>query len=294
MIAQIRIGSAQLQQNYGVSSKKKLEHKEFKKILKEAKNNGILKIDTAEAYESAHDFFHNFKQKKLNIGTKIEISKKNKYETLKKKIQLYQKIFKHHHFDYLLIHNFKKSEISILKKNIKHLFKIRDETVNFKIGVSIYDLKDFIKLKKIISSYKIDIVQLPINIFYQRFLKKKYVNFFKKNNILIQARSIFSQGLALMNKNEIQKKLKFPSYSIFSKWDKFNKYSVLKKVYNCVQFIKNQSNINEIVIGFNELKELKHFLIAYKKKKTIKSSILKQFKINSDQINIPVNWKFKL
>ena len=70
MIAQIRIGSAQLQQNYGVSSKKKLEHKEFKKILKEAKNNGILKIDTAEAYESAHDFFHNFKQKKLNIGTK--------------------------------------------------------------------------------------------------------------------------------------------------------------------------------------------------------------------------------
>ena len=192
------------------------------------------------------------------------------------------------------IHNFKKSKISILKKNIKHLFKIRDETVNFKIGVSIYDLKDFIKLKKIISSYKIDIVQLPINIFYQRFLKKKYVNFFKKNNILIQARSIFSQGLALMNKNEIQKKLKFPSYSIFSRWDKFNKYSVLKKVYNCVQFIKNQSNINEIVIGFNELKELKHFLIAYKKKKTIKYSILKQFKINSDQINIPVNWKFKL
>ena len=294
MLDQIRIGSAQLQQDYGVSSKKKFEHKEFEKILKEAKNNGIFKIDTAEVYGSAHDFFQNFKKKKLNIGTKIEISPKNKYKFVKKKIKLYQKIFNRHHFDYVLIHNFKKSKISILKKNIKYLLDIRDETVNFKIGVSIYDLKDFVKLKKIISSYKIDIVQLPINIFNQKFLEKKYVNFFKKNNILIQVRSIFLQGLTLMNKNEIQKKLKFPSYSMFSKWDKFNKYSVLKKVHNCVQFIKNQSNIYEIVIGLNELRELKHFLIAYKKKKTIKTSILKRFKIHSDQINIPMNWKFKL
>ena len=53
------------------------------------------------------------------------------------------------------------------------LIKLKELGYVKKIGVSIYDLK---KLKKIISLYNIDMVQIPINIFDRRFLDKQLIN----------------------------------------------------------------------------------------------------------------------
>ena len=59
-----------------------------------------------------------------------------------------------------------------LKKSLK------DHNITFKIGVSIYTLKN---LKLILKKFDIDLIQLPANVFdKKRFLNKKLLKIFKK------------------------------------------------------------------------------------------------------------------
>ena len=65
---------------------------------------------------------------------------------------------------------------------------------------------------RLFEKYKIDIVQLPINIIDRRFVKSAWLRRLKKNNVEIHARSVFLQGLLL------SKSLKTIKY--FKKWQK--------------------------------------------------------------------------
>jgi diketogulonate reductase-like aldo/keto reductase len=289
----IRIGTAQIIPGYGISSKKNLKIREFKKIIELAKKKKIFKIDTSEVYGNSHKILKKIQSYKTDIGTKILIKKEDNYIFLKKKILNFFKIFENKHINYILIHNFSQSNIKTISKNIRSLIKIRKETKNFKIGLSIYDDEDFIKLKKITKHFNVDIVQIPISIFNQSFLKKKYINFFKKKRIYVQARSIYLQGLILMSQKEIKNKLKFNDYNFFKNWDNFNKGSKKKKIFNCVQFVKKNKFIDEIVVGFQNSLELKEFLVAYNSKKDIELENLNRFKLSNKKIYSPLNWEPK-
>ena len=63
-----------------------------------------------------------------------------------------------------------------------------------KIGVSVYDVDE---LEEIIDTHQIDIVQLPSNIFDQRFMKSGILARLKSLEVEIHARSTFLQGLLL-------------------------------------------------------------------------------------------------
>ena len=69
-----------------------------------------------------------------------------------------------------------------------------------KIGVSIYDPDEIYYIKK---KFKPDIIQIPFNIIDRRIISKRRLKFFK--NIKIQVRSIFLQGLLLMNYDQRKK-----------------------------------------------------------------------------------------
>ena len=109
----------------------------------------------------------------------------------------------------------------------------------------------------------------------------------------MQARSIYLQGLALMSEGEVKKRLKFDDYKFFKKWDVFNKNNKKNKIFNCVQFVKKNKIINEIVVGFNNSIELKEFLVAYNSKKDIKLKRLNNFKSFNVNIKSPLKWVLK-
>ena len=71
-----------------------------------------------------------------------------------------------------------------------------------KIGVSVYNTNE---LDKILDKYKIDMVQLPLNLFNRTFLYKNYLKKLKKKNIEIHLRSIFLQGILLQDYKKIPK-----------------------------------------------------------------------------------------
>ena len=170
-----------------------------RKPLTEQVKTPINFIDTANNYgkseeiigmneTSSFELTSKFPTINKNMGVKIFIEK-NLKETLKKTKtkQIYG----------YLAHNPNDLLSSKGKIIIKTLIQLKKQKLVKKIGVSVYEVKE---LKKILKVFKPDIVQLPINILNQSFLKNDFLKKIKELGIEIQVRSIFLQGMLLENK----------------------------------------------------------------------------------------------
>ena len=251
------MGTAQFDSVYGISNnkKKKLEFSEVKRILKKSKLFGIKYLDTAISYDN-DKILGKAGVKGFYINTKIPIYKLNKNKKIKKfyenKIKTSLNNLKIKKFNSILIHNPEK----LKSENGKYIYKIlkglKKQKLFNKIGISIYNFNDFNKLFK---HFKFDIIQLPFNVFDQRLLKNNLIEKLNKKKIEIHVRSIFLQGLLLMNDEKIDKKFK-KWKDIFKIWSKYTQNNKLIKLKTCVNFVKSYSKISKILIGVNSVNDL--------------------------------------
>jgi aryl-alcohol dehydrogenase-like predicted oxidoreductase len=132
-----------------------------------------------------------------------------------------------------------------------------------------------------------DIVQIPYNIFDNRF--EKVMIQMNKLDIEIHSRSVFLQGVLLKKKENLN--------SYFMKWSKhFDLYNewLVKNKYQplefCLNYVKKNININKIVIGVDSIDQLDQIVNSIYKKNIIMSD--KLF-INDEKILMPKLWKLK-
>ena len=265
-LKKLAIGTANFQCKYGVSNKK-LNNNDLIKIIKVCKKKNILMIDTALSYQNKK---FPVICKSLDFTTKINPNKKylslnfckNVINKEKKKLndaKIYAVFF--HRTKFLKT----KTGLNIVKN-----FKILQQNGFFKkLGISIYD---FDEMKYLVKKYSFDIIQCPYNLIDQRLLKKKNINFLKKNKIEVHGRSIFLQGL-LTNK-------KFWKKKPFMRWEKKIKpwFDEIKKrklspIDICLSDAISKK-IDKIIIGVENYDQFNQ-IINFKK-----------IKINSDNENL--------
>ena len=253
----IIIGTAQLIKNYGIV-KSYVGIKEFNKILKYSNSNKNNYIDTAIDYSQVDNILSKLNLKNHKIITKISNINNNNYET---KILTHKKKLKVEFFYAILLHN----ENELLGKNSDNnynkLVNLKKKKLSKKIGVSCYS---YLNAKKIIKKYKIDIIQVPLNLFDKRFISKKFIKLATKKKIKIHYRSIYLQGLLLNDKlykkhKYLKKRVEFKN---FFQWIKNRNVSILALIFSFLKY----KNIHNVVIGFKNLNEYKSALILSKKK----------------------------
>lgn len=276
------IGTSNFNQNYGLSNKK-LKEKEIQKILSLAKKNNINYIDTALDYNLTVNFTKKISFKKFKIITKFKLPKNDRKNFVNNlELMFFKEIKKFgiKKFHAILLH--RSSDLNTIygKQIIKALLSLKKKKLIKYIGVSIYEFKEF---KKIPSSFRIDLVQIPVNIFDQRFLNKKILNYFLKKEIKLQARSIFLQG-GILRKNKKIKKL-----SIFQ--DKFAKHckkNLTDPLTGSLSFVKNVNHLRYINIGIDNIKQLRMIIKSWNNAKYLNCN---EFKINDLKIIDPRKWK---
>lgn len=197
----IVLGTAQLGMAYGISNQMgQTCAEEAVRILSLAKQAGIKLIDTAAAYGNSEIVLGNISIScDFNMVTKTVVLKKKVITTddIARVIETFQQSLKNlrlskvygllvHHMDDLLLGG---------PDFYQALLTLKRQGLVEKIGVSIYTEA---QLEQILTQYPIDIVQLPLNVFDQRFLQQNYLKKLKAANIEIHARSVFLQGLLLM------------------------------------------------------------------------------------------------
>jgi aryl-alcohol dehydrogenase-like predicted oxidoreductase len=258
----IVIGTANFLNRYGLN-KKEIKKEEIKKIFLFCEKNKIRNLDTAFAYDK-FKYIKGIKFDSFKISSKLNFfdNKLLAYDDEKhlKLIRSRIKELKIKSFDKFFIHNVDKLSKKDLVKAI-HTMKIfkKKKLIN-KIGISIYNensLKKFSKLDQI------DVIQIPLNLCDRRFIKKKYINIFKKKKIEVQARSIFLQGLLLKNFNSIKDK-SFIDKNFLINFDEWVKKNQMSKLQACLNFIKYQNDLDSFVIGVENLDQLKEILFFFK------------------------------
>jgi len=238
----LALGTAQFGMNYGISnSVGKVNPEEAKEILALCRAEHINTIDTAQVYGESETVLGNSGLEGFDVVTKI--TDKNNHDSIKTSLER----LKLPHIYAVLMHN----ENEMNEKNYAKLENYKSQGLAKKIGISVYSPA---KLEIIMKNYKIDIVQIPLNILDQRFLP--LLPKLKEKDIEIHIRSVFLQGLLLM-KN-------IPDYfnSIKPMLNKMPK----DRLGFCLHFVKNIEEVDKIVIGVTSKNELQQIICAYNKK----------------------------
>lgn len=265
MLEKILIGTANFQKKYGFFNKSQVNYNELRRIVSSIKRKKIKGIDTAISYKNVDDLLGNIKISNLKIYSKIPKlpeNCKNVENWVENQVKKSKNKLKIKTFEGFYLHN--PSDL-LSKKGVK-LFKTlkrlkKDGIVN-KIGISIYEFSTFEKINK---DFKMDMIQIPFNIFDRRINLKKIAKIVKKENIEIHVRSIFLQGILLKEKNEIS--------TYFNKWDnvlsRWNKWcfkNKLSKLQTCINFVFNNKIADKIIIGIRSTKEFREIIKCVEKK----------------------------
>lgn len=246
------IGTANFNNAYGIKNQfKRLSNNQKKLIINYLKSKKKLVFDTAQAYENEKYFGKiNFQKK---IYTKVKFKRSTTLSISKSFTDLKTK--KIHG---IMFHNVKDLKGKKGVERFNFLKKLKDSKMIKQIGISIYKPEE---IKYFYKKFKIDFIQIPLNVFDQRLIYSAWFKRLKKKKIEIHARSIFLQGLLLLKKKDLPKKfLMFKK--IFDKWYKWNKEHNLNQLQSCLEFIHKQK-VNKIVIGIDNLEQLKK-IINYK------------------------------
>ena len=270
----IALGTANFGQKYGLAGKIIKSDKKVKKIIQFANNSKIKLIDTSSNYGSSETLLGNNNLKNFKIITKLKISNDEKKSNNLENIvfnKVEESLFKLNikKLYAILLH-----ESDDLKSNKRHklinvLKKLKKENLVSKIGISIYNPKE---LNFIWPFWKPDIVQCPFNILDRRIYESGWLKKLKKNKTEIHVRSIFLQGLLLKNEKSMPRKFK-KWKNIFKKWNNYCKKENISKIQGCINFIKSFKKISFVIIGFEDIKQVKNIISYFKNNKKSHTTI---------------------
>ena len=261
MKSKLALGTAQFGLDYGISNKTgQVRDSEAIGIINIARKMGLTTIDTAMAYGESESRLGLIGVEEFEIITKLPEFTDRDFpvrDWVESQINGSITRLRVDHLHGVLLHRPQQvlgsygNEIVKALENLKELGKIRQ------IGVSIYSPNE---LEAIMNKIKIDIVQAPMNILDQRLERSGWLEKLKDLGIEVHARSIFLQGLLLLDRNSIPSKFKDWKF-IFNQWnDWLDENSEVNAAEACLSYIYNKDLVNKIIVGVENLKQFEELI----------------------------------
>ena len=288
-MSKIALGSVQFGIDYGINSGVKVESNEVIKIINCARNNNIKLLDTAKLYGSSEQVLGDVKTQDFDIVTK---TRGFDQETITEKVassvilDLHEslKLLKQKSLYGLLVHHGE----DLLKPGGEMIFKqlqiLKEQGLVNKIGVSAYIDNQLIK---IIERFDIDIIQFPMNILDRRLIDNGILNKIYSKGIEIHTRSIFLQGLLLMDLDKRPKYFERWSslWKFWYEWLADNKLSPLEA---SIRYMISKPEISRVLVGVDNKDQLQNIINAIDGNLP---SIPEELSTNDPDLLNPGSWK---
>ena len=274
-ITSFGLGTVQFGLDYGVSNKAgKIEPAEVARIIQLAYNDGVQVIDTAQGYGNSEKILGEIGVPGFKVITKM--SKEGCLHSSLENLRL-ESLYG------LLAHNV--DEVIEAEELWDRFSCYKEDGLVEKIGVSVYNGK---QIDAVLDRYEIDIIQLPINIYDQRLLKSGHLKELKSRGVEIHARSVFLQGLVFLSFANLPKY--FNGYrDVIESFAYFIKSNDISAIEAALGFVNSIEEIDNIVVGVNNIEQFKIILDTSRELKEIDYS---EFSGSCDENLInPVNWK---
>ena len=270
-ISNLILGSVQFGLDYGLSKDGIPCQKEVDKILNTSYLNGINCIDTALAYGHSEESLSSFLQSKKDMLVMTKIKSSLFKEDVLTNIQISLNNLRLQSLYALLLHD---SELLVRwdKKysDIVKYLKQNKKIDNF--GVAVYDEYEF---DLAIANDDIDFIQVPFNLFDLRAIKFNYFKKAKDNDKLLLVRSIFLQGLLIMDESKINKHLQKAKPFLY-KLSEYAKKLNMSKLEFAFSFVYHFSNEHIMIFGCNNISQAKQNIKAFNAIKEIDKKEIKE------------------
>ena len=256
------LGTAQWGMKYGVSnSQGQTSADEVRKILATASSVGISLLDTAPLYGQAEQTLGQSDLSRFRVITKTPKFRKDNISTSDADylVQTFYTSLERlglNSVHALLIHSVDDIFTPNASRLISALQLLKSEGLISKIGVSVYNSS---QIYKALDLFLPDIIQLPLNIFDQRLLHDGTINYLSSLGIEVHARSIFLQGLLLMNSNKIPSYFQ-PWMHHLSKWHMFCVQESISPLRACLDFVSCLKDVSYVLVGIQDHSQLSEIL----------------------------------
>jgi aryl-alcohol dehydrogenase-like predicted oxidoreductase len=283
----LMLGTAQFGMQYGIANNIGQPNQDvIKEILNAALTDGIDMLDTAAEYGDSEERLGMAGVADWKIVSKFSGYTNdflNQGEDIRKNFLLSLQKLKVNNIYGLLLHR----PNLLMQKNGDNLYRclrlLKEEGLVKKIGISIYDPET---LDGILSRFDFDLVQAPLNPIDQRLISSGWASRLSSMGIELHVRSIFLQGLLLMDKD--QRPAYFDKWSkTWSIWNDWLNDSGASAIQACIGFANNHSEVDRIIVGIESKGQLLEIVSA------MQNSILK-LPMNLSSIDVglinPGNW----
>lgn len=201
--AKLGLGTAQWGMAYGIANRTgQPDGAEIGSMLRLAKQHGAMLLDTACTYGDAEAALgnHAAAAQGFKIVTKTPPIKLENIRELdiSRVVAAFEESLQRLQCEQvygLLVHHEDNLLIAESERLWGALQELKSQGLVSKIGVSVYEPG---QISRILDQYQIDLVQLPFNLYDQRFLRAGLLDRLKSCGIEVHARSVFLQGLLLM------------------------------------------------------------------------------------------------
>lgn len=130
-----------------------------------------------------------------------------------------------------------------------------------KIGVSVYHPE---QLERILERYDIDLVQLPFNIYDQRFANSGMLRQLRESGVEIHSRSAFLQGLLLLSPEKLPKHFQRIGEAHARLHQRFREAGLAPREA-CLHFCLDHAEIDRVVVGCETTRQLSEIIDSAEK-----------------------------
>lgn len=292
-ISQLCLGTVQFGLKYGIANKiGQPSENSVNDILDYSIKKGVNCFDTAQDYGESEKILGNY-FKKNNSFNNLIISKIKSEHFFTAYSILYENVQNscrklHNNLFALLLHD------NIILKNwnstyTDYINQLKSQNLIKYFGASIYTDEEF---NLALNNKNIQIIQIPFNVFDQRAIKNNWFEKAKKHNKLLFIRSIFLQGLLLMD--DIPSQFSH-SKKYFIKYNEIAEKTNLTKSELALTFVLHNSFDSIIIFGCVSIEQAKINLNNYHKilnhNRNIHINNFEFFSNVPEKIYNPVRWQ---
>jgi aryl-alcohol dehydrogenase-like predicted oxidoreductase len=298
MISKITLGTVQLGIPYGIANKLGQPSTSYSHdLLQFALENGVNTLDTARIYGNAEEVIGSFEQAdQFTIISKFKLSDAalNNLDLAiceaRESVRISCETLKIKTIPICLFHKNKDQPIEKISEILPAILKIlKLESWISEGGISVYSPAElqYIRDWKTVSA-----VQVPMNIFDTRLLTQNLMQILIDNQVKVFIRSIYLQGLILMNENQVPDRLSFAKDPL----EQLRKIaaSANKEIKEIAfSFVRDTPGVTSLVVGAEtsaQLKENLALLSGSPLPPEVYSGILNSFKDLPEELITPALW----
>ena len=286
-LEKVILGTAQWGLKYGISNRKgQLQSSDIGEILKLAKANGCQTLDTASAYGASETIIGALEADAFEVITKIpKMQDRITTEITPLKAELLASMARLNrtHVFGLLLHDASDLLSTNAHKVFRQLEQLKELGYASKVGVSVYSFEE---ARRISRDFPIDLVQIPYNILSSTGESLSVLEDLRSRGVEVHARSVFLQGLLLMDAALLPSKLK-----VFAKYLCKLKNLALEQNVSLAEYLMRFSldgnKVDKVVIGVTDIHELLEQTQEYH---PIDYSASEKLKFKHSKFLDPRNW----